>query len=107
MQLVISPSGWVRALYDEAIPLESLGRLRITRASHVEPDPGGQWIADLTPVFGPVLGPFVSRSVAPGGGCGRGAPGSSLPPPTTWGGHRSRPPGSTRPPRDPTQLAFA
>ena len=36
----------------------------ITRASHVEPDAEGRWLADLTPVAGPVLGPFDLRSEA-------------------------------------------
>ena len=64
MHLVVAPDGRVRALYDEAIPLESLGRPRITRASTVEPDRNGQWHADLWPVFGPALGPFATRSEA-------------------------------------------
>jgi hypothetical protein len=36
------------------------------RASHVEPGPDGRWYADLSPVGGPVLGPypFEARDVA-------------------------------------------
>ena len=64
MQLVVAPDGELRAIYDEAIPLGSLGRPRIERASHVEPDRDGRWHADLGPVFGPVLGPFATRSEA-------------------------------------------
>ena len=64
MRLVIAPGGRVRALYGEEIPLEALGRPRITRASTVEPDRSGRWYADLGPVFGPVLGPFACRSEA-------------------------------------------
>jgi hypothetical protein len=64
MQLVIAPGGAVRCLYGEAIDLTSLGTLEICRASHVEPDPQGQWQADLRPVGGPVLGPFSLRSQA-------------------------------------------
>jgi hypothetical protein len=64
MQLVIQPDGAVRAIYSEEIELRSLGRPRIVRASHVEPDSEGRWFADLGPVDGPVLGPFASRGEA-------------------------------------------
>lgn len=64
MQLVILPSGTARCLYDEAIDLSVLGQPAITRASHVEPDSRGGWLADLSPVGGPLLGPFPQRSAA-------------------------------------------
>jgi hypothetical protein len=64
MQLVVGPDGSVRCLYDEAIDLAALGRLSITRASHVEPDDAGHWLVDLSPVAGPLLGPFDRRSDA-------------------------------------------
>ncbi len=64
MQLIIEASGKVRAIYSEAIPLATLGSPSITRASHVEPNPDGCWSADLSPVGGPILGPYPSRSVA-------------------------------------------
>jgi hypothetical protein len=64
MKLLVRPDGTVRAIYDEAIDLGVLGRPTITRASHVEPDEQGRWLADLTPVGGPVLGPFDRRSEA-------------------------------------------
>ena len=64
MQLVIEASGTVRCLYSEELDLQALGRLRISRGSHVEPDPVGRWYADLSPVAGPKLGPFASRSAA-------------------------------------------
>lgn len=64
MQLLIAPDGAVRCLYDEAIDLAALGRLKIHRASHVEPDEHGGWNADLSPVGGPLLGPFSCRSDA-------------------------------------------
>ena len=64
MELVISPLGQVRCVYDEAIDLAQLGELLIRRASHVEPDDCGRWWADLAPVNGPVLGPFTRRSAA-------------------------------------------
>ena len=64
MELVISPLGQVRCVYDEAIDLTQLGELTIRRASHVEPDDQGRWWADLAPVEGPKLGPFDRRSSA-------------------------------------------
>ena len=64
MKLLIRPDGTVRAIYSEAIDLAVLGRPPITRASHVEPGQDGRWRADLTPVGGPVLGPFDRRSEA-------------------------------------------
>jgi hypothetical protein len=64
MQLVITPGGMVRCIYDEAINPSSLGLPAIRRASHVEPDESGQWRADLSPVGGPLLGPFSLRSDA-------------------------------------------
>lgn len=64
MQIVVQPDGSVRCLYDEAIDLHCLGQLVIARGSHVEPTAAGQWTADLSPVNGPVLGPFASRSQA-------------------------------------------
>ncbi len=64
MQLVIQPAGTVRCIYDETIDLATLGALSISRGSHVEPDKSGQWQADLSPVDGPKLGPFTTRSAA-------------------------------------------
>jgi hypothetical protein len=64
MDLVVDPRGGVRAVYGELLDLAALGRPEITRASHVEPIPGGGWTADLAPVGGPILGPFPRRSAA-------------------------------------------
>lgn len=64
MQLIIDPTGQVRCLYSETIDLAKLGSLSISRGSHVEPDVNGHWFADLAPVSGPVLGPFLKRSEA-------------------------------------------
>jgi hypothetical protein len=66
MELVVDASGDVRCIYDEALELRELGKLQITRASHVEPDAEGYWWADMGPVDGPVLGPYCSRSEALG-----------------------------------------
>ena len=64
MQLVITPGGSVRCVYSETIRLTRIGRLTISRGSHVEPDEEGRWFADLAPVDGPRLGPFSQRSDA-------------------------------------------
>ena len=64
MELLIEPTGVARCLYGEAIDLAALGPLQIRRASHVEPQADGQWQADLTPLAGPLLGPFHTRSDA-------------------------------------------
>jgi hypothetical protein len=61
---MIDTRGRVRSIYAEVIPLATIGRLAIRRTSHVEPTADGQWLADLTPVAGPVLGPFAARSEA-------------------------------------------
>ena len=64
MELVVSCDGGVKCIYDEALDLREIGKLQITRASHVEPDAEGYWWADMGPVDGPVLGPYGSRSEA-------------------------------------------
>jgi len=64
MQLVIEPNGAVRCIYAETLDLHTLGQPSIRRASHVEPDQHGRWVADPTPVGGPKLGPFIRRSEA-------------------------------------------
>ncbi len=64
MDLIITPNGHLRCVYDEAIDLTALGSPQILRASHVEPAVSGGWTADLRPIVGPVLGPFALRSAA-------------------------------------------
>ncbi|MES2789243.1 MAG: hypothetical protein V4719_06445 [Planctomycetota bacterium] len=64
MELLIERSGGVRCVYGEDIDLRQLGRLSIQRGSHVEPTADGQWTADLSPVNGPQLGPFSTRTEA-------------------------------------------
>jgi hypothetical protein len=66
MELVVDAGGDVRCIYGEELDLRKIGRLVITRASHVEPDTEGYWWADMGPVDGPVLGPYRSRSEALG-----------------------------------------
>ena len=64
MILTIDPAGACHCLYTEALPLATIGALSIRRASHVEPDEAGQWWADMSPVCGPMIGPFPTRSAA-------------------------------------------
>jgi hypothetical protein len=64
MELIIETSGNGRCVYGEEIELAQLGSLAIRRGSHVEPDANGRWLVDLSPVSGPVLGPFPCRSAA-------------------------------------------
>lgn len=88
MRLIIPPGGQARAIYSEPMAqlLEGLGQYEVKRASYVEPTeelseatkeriyrelgiwpgelPAGKWWADLSPVFGPVLGPFDTRQEA-------------------------------------------
>ncbi len=66
MELVVGVDGSVRCIYDEALDLREIGKLQITRASHIEPDRDGFWWADMGPVDGPVLGPYGSRTEALG-----------------------------------------
>ena len=56
--------GTADTLYTEEINLKSLGDLHMKRASHVEPTEDGMWTADMSPVNGPVLGPFETRTIA-------------------------------------------
>ena len=64
MQIVIRADGSAQCLYGEVIDLRQLGTLAISRASHVEFDVTGHWTADLSPIGGPKLGPFGTRSQA-------------------------------------------
>jgi hypothetical protein len=64
LEIVINSAGDVRFVYDEAVDLSALGKLAIHRGSHVEPDKDGCWVADMSPVNGPSLGPYPCRSEA-------------------------------------------
>ena len=64
MELLIESCGTVRCVYGEDIDLSQLGRLSIQRGSHVEPTEDGQWTVDLSPVNGPQLGPYSTRTEA-------------------------------------------
>jgi len=64
MELIVHADGSLHCLYDEMLDLSQIGPVSIRRASHVEPTHQGQWQADLSPMDGPVLGPFPLRSEA-------------------------------------------
>jgi hypothetical protein len=64
MELVVKSTGDATCVYSEAIDLGVLGNVSIRRGSHVEPTPDGRWTADMSPVNGPILGPFAHRSDA-------------------------------------------
>jgi len=64
MDLFVDSGGDIRCIYGEELDLREIGRLQITRASHVEPDAEGYWFADMGPSGGPVLGPYGSKSDA-------------------------------------------
>ena len=64
MRLLIDASGDARCVYTEGFDLHRLGQLSVRRGSHVEPDETGRWTADLSPVDGPILGPYSSRQQA-------------------------------------------
>jgi hypothetical protein len=64
MTITVYTDGTARCLYSDEIKLGAIGPLDIRRASHVEPDDQGRWIADLSPVAGPQLGPFETRAEA-------------------------------------------
>jgi hypothetical protein len=62
----ITENGGFEFLYSDSLrALTSMGTTTTRRASHVEPAPNGtDWLADLSPVDGPTLGPFDTRDAA-------------------------------------------
>ena len=66
-KILIDDQGIVHFIYDDDLTcLMQMGKAEIHRASHVEPTPLGQrgWIADMSPVNGPMLGPYKLRAQA-------------------------------------------
>ena len=65
---VIDNEGNVVTIYDDALAgfVELGGQIVTKRASHVEPEKGdnGTWSADLSPVGGPMLSGYLTRSDA-------------------------------------------
>lgn len=64
MIATIGTDGTLQCLYTEELDLDAFGEVSLVRGSHVEPFEGSQWIADMSPVGGGVLGPFPKRSQA-------------------------------------------
>ena len=65
MQIIIEPGGAVRCIYTEEIDLAAMGSPTISRASHVEPDQQGRWLADMSPrMLARSWGRFKLRSEA-------------------------------------------
>lgn len=65
MKILVKPDGTTVFLYNDKLrPLMAEGKSEIKRASHVEPTKDGKWEADMSPVGGPVLGPFETREEA-------------------------------------------
>lgn len=64
--IIFNESGDLRLIYDDDLValVKPLGTVTVRRASHVEPAPDGEWAADLSPVKGPLLGPFTTRKEA-------------------------------------------
>lgn len=66
-RFLVEPDGTIRFIYDDKLAEVARGlngTIHPCRASHVEPTDDGQWEADLSPVGGPVLGPFALRQDA-------------------------------------------
>lgn len=63
--LTISRDGTLSFVWDDKLAgLKALGRATIKRASYVEPNEDGRWVADLTPCGGPVFDPVETRAEA-------------------------------------------
>lgn len=65
-EFIISPDGRsVHHVYSDDLEVMFRDSRKTTRrASRVEPAPAGGWAADLSPVGGPILGPFRLRHQA-------------------------------------------
>ena len=63
--LAIDAEGVATMIYsDEHADFLRTGKTTVRRVSNVEPAPEGGWTADMSPVGGPVLGPFALRQQA-------------------------------------------
>jgi hypothetical protein len=66
VKITFEVDGRIKFIYDDSLAeiAQEVGELTIKRASHVEPVFGEGWEADMSPVGGPVLGPFFTRGAA-------------------------------------------
>jgi hypothetical protein len=65
VQVIVGNDGSIRFIYDDdLLGLAACGKMKVSRASHVEPNSDGKWEADMSPVGGPVLGPYKTRNEA-------------------------------------------
>lgn len=63
--IVVEPNGTVLLIYEDDLRgLLANGKAEIKRVSSVEPTVDGRWTADLSPINGPVLGPYETRAEA-------------------------------------------
>jgi hypothetical protein len=64
--IAVETDGTATLIYDDAhADFLAQGTAVVTRASNVEPAPqGAGWVADMSPVGGPTLGPYALRSQA-------------------------------------------
>jgi hypothetical protein len=63
--IVVDQCGTIKFIYEDDLrSLLQAGHTQVKRVSHVEPTSEGRWTADLSPINGPVLGPFELRNEA-------------------------------------------
>ena len=64
LEVIVGNDGSIRGVYDDALlPVLTEGKVTTRRVSHVEPD-GNGWKADMSPIDGPMLGPYDTRAAA-------------------------------------------
>ena len=56
--------GNIETIYGEELTLSELGKLNITRASHVEPNAEGKWTVDMSPMDSEKFGNYDKRTDA-------------------------------------------
>lgn len=66
LRLHFAPTGRAVMVYDDKARdvMDALGTATVRRASNVEPDVHGNWVADLRAVNGPATRPYRNRAFA-------------------------------------------